>query len=264
MILIDKYAYMNRWQHIHPIEKMAFTFFLMLFSLTVKDTLISLITFTVMSAFTILGAKIPFKYYIKLLLVPGFFLLTGMLTILILFTGNYNFIPTPLWTTRVFGLHIFITKHSLEMAIQLFYTVLGSISCLYFLTLTTPIHDILHVFRKLRVPTLLIELIEITYRFIFVFLETLLKIHQAQNSRLGYITIKQSLHSLGLLISSLLLQVFQRSKELTITMNSRCYMDDIKLLEDDYSFSKRNWLCIVLISISIVAIYFAFGGSLNG
>ncbi|MBK3493725.1 cobalt ECF transporter T component CbiQ [Viridibacillus sp. YIM B01967] len=264
MLLIDKYAYMNRWQHIHPIEKIVLAFFLLLFSLTVKDTLVSLITFIVMSAFTILGAKIPFKYYFKLLLVPGFFLLSSMMTILISFTSNTILIPSSLWTTEFLGLHIFITKHSVETATQLFFTVLSSISCLYFLTLTTPVHDIMHVLRKLKVPALLIELTEITYRFIFVFLETSLKMHQAQNARLGYLTVKQSIHSLGLLVSSLFIHVFQRSKELIIAMNSRCYMEDIKLLEDDYSFSQRNWLGIVVISISIVAVYIQFGGSLNG
>ncbi len=38
-----------------------------------RDELISLITFIVMSAFIILGARIPFTYYAKLLLLPGFF-----------------------------------------------------------------------------------------------------------------------------------------------------------------------------------------------
>ncbi|KOO51162.1 cobalt ECF transporter T component CbiQ [Viridibacillus arvi] len=264
MLLIDKYAYMNRWQHIHPIEKMVFTFFLMLFSLTVKDTLVSLITFTVMSVFTILGAKIPFKYYLKLLLVPSFFLLSSMLTILISFSSNDSLITSALWTTKLLGLYIFITESSVETAIQLFFTVLSSISCLYFLTLTTPVHDILHVLRRLRVPALLIELTEITYRFIFVFLETSLKIHQAQNSRLGYLTVKQSIHSLGLLVSSLFVHVFQRSKELIIAMNSRCYTDDITLLENDYSFSNKNWIVITLIFVSIVSVYIQFGGSLNG
>ena len=73
MLLIDKYAYINRLKPIHPLEKMAITLFLLLFTLLVKDKLTSLITFMVMSALTIFVAKIPFAYYLKLLLLPSFF-----------------------------------------------------------------------------------------------------------------------------------------------------------------------------------------------
>ena len=116
--------------------------------------------------------------------------------------------------------------------ISLIFVVLSSISCLYFLTLTTPVQTILQVLRKLKVPQLLIEITEITYRFIFVFLETALKIYQAQNSRLGYRTFRLWLHSLGLLISSLFMTVFQRAKELTIAMDSRGYAEDILYLDE--------------------------------
>ena len=116
---------------------------------------------------------------------------------------------------------------------------LSSISCLYFLTLTTPVQAILQVLRKLKVPQLLIEITEITYRFIFVFLETALKIYQAQNSRLGYRTFKLWLHSLGLLISSLFITVFQRAKELTIAMDSRGYAGEILYLDEHYQYSAK-------------------------
>lgn len=73
MLLIDKYAYMNKLASVHPLEKMLFSFGLLLLSLIMRDERISLITFIVMSAFIIIGAKIPVKYYLKLLLLPGFF-----------------------------------------------------------------------------------------------------------------------------------------------------------------------------------------------
>lgn len=73
MLLIDKYAYINKLASVHPVEKMTFSLTLLLLSLFMKDEQISLITFGVMSAFIMLGAKIPFTYYLKLLLLPSFF-----------------------------------------------------------------------------------------------------------------------------------------------------------------------------------------------
>ncbi len=120
---------------------------------------------------------------------------------------------------------------------------------------------ILQVLRKLKVPSLLIEITEIMYRFIFVFLETSLKIYQAQNSRLGYRTARLWLHSLSLLISSLFITVFQRAKELTIAMDSRGYTEDILYVDEHYQYSTVNWLIIFGIIAGMVTVYIQFGGS---
>lgn len=262
MLLIDKYAYINRLKTIHPVEKMTIALFLLLFTLLVKDKIVSLIIFILMSTFTIFAAKIPFFYYIKLLLLPSFFLLSGTLTILFSFTKKNATLPPVLGSIEFGSWQVFILASSVNTVISLLFVVLSSISCLYFLTLTTPVQEILHVLRKLKVPQLLIEITEITYRFIFVFLETALKIYQAQNSRLGYRTARLWLHSISLLITSLFMTVFQRARELTIAMDSRGYAEDILYLDDRYPYSATNWLIITGIIAGVVTVYLKFGGNL--
>lgn len=261
MLLIDKYAYINRLKHIHPVEKMTIALLLLLFTLLVKDRLISLIIFTVMSAFIIFAAKIPFTYYLKLLLLPSFFLLSGTITILFSFASSDTRLPAILWSKQFGNWQLFISTNNVETVISLVLVVLSSISCLYFLTLTTPIQDILQVLRKLKMPLLLIEITELMYRFIFVFLETSLKIYHAQNSRLGYRTARLWLHSISLLISSLFIQVFQRARELTIAMDSRGYTENIMYVDEQYKFSTVNWLIIIGVIIGMVTVYILFGGS---
>lgn len=262
MLLIDKYAYFNRLQNVHPMEKMTLSLCLLLFVLLAKDSLVSLITFIVMSAFIVVIAKIPISYYMKLLVLPGFFLLSGIVTILISFTDESAVIPNVIWSAHIGNWQICISKESLNQTVNLVFVVLSSISCLYFLTLTTPLTAILDVLRKLKLPPLLIELISLTYRFIFVFLEESVNIYQAQSSRLGYITIRQGIKSLGLLISMLFLKVFQRTAQLSIAMNSRCYEDDILFFDQSYRFSPVNWFVITGIFTGIIIIYVQFGGSL--
>jgi len=262
MLLIDKYAYFNRLNHVHPVEKMTLSLFLLLFSLMVKDAIVSLITFIVMSAFIIWGAKIPLRYYVKLLLLPGFFLLSGIATILFSFASIETAIPHVLWSAEFGSWKVFITENNIKVTTGLIFVVLSSISCLYFLTLTTPVNAILQILRKLKVPQLLIEITEITYRFIFVFLETALSIYQAQSSRLGYITATKWLHSIGLLISSLFISVFQRARELTIAMESRGYTEDIMYIDDNYQYSAVNWLIIIAMIAGIITVYLLFGGIL--
>lgn len=261
MILIDQYAYINRLKQTHPIEKMILSIFLLLFTLLVKDRFVSLVIFIIMSSITVFAAKIPLSYYFKLLLLPSFFLLSGMLSILFSFASRNTILPTVVWSKSFGNWQMFISLSNVESVVTLFFVVLSSISCLYFLTLTTPVHVILQVLRKWKVPQLLIEITELTYRFIFIFLETSVKIYQAQQSRLGYRNARLWIHSISLLISSLFIEVFQRAKELTIAMDSRGYTEDIVYLDDIYKFSTRNWLIIFGIVIIIVTIYFQFGGN---
>ncbi|MGG0655823.1 cobalt ECF transporter T component CbiQ [Rummeliibacillus pycnus] len=262
MLLIDQYAYINRLAKTHPVEKIVLALFLLLFSLTVKDALISLITFFLMSSLTVLVAKIPWQYYSKLLCIPGVFLLSSMISILLSFTQHPELIHSSIWQSHLMNWTVYISAQSVEMSIQLFFSVLSSISCLYFLTLTTPVHELMHVLKKCKVPQLLIELIELTYRFIFVFLEKSVQIFQSQNSRLGYLSVKLGMHSLGLLISSLFVHVFKRSKELSIAMNSRGYDESIIYLEDSYQYSARNWTIILMIFLVIIVVFIQFGGIL--
>lgn len=235
-------------------EKMVFALSLLLFSLTVRDMAVSLITFTVMSALIIFVAKIPLSYYLKLLLLPGFFILSGTITILFSFTGKFTSISNIWWSWKIGNWQIFISDDSFGTVANLITVVFCSISCLYFLTLTTPITVILSVLRKLKVPSLLVDLIELTYRFIFIFLDTALAIHQSQASRLGYGSFRKGIRSLGLLISSLFLGVLQRSGQLTMAMNARGYQENLSYIEDTYTYSSRNWLIAIVILGSLILI----------
>lgn len=250
MLLIDKYAYMNKLASVHPLEKMLFSFGLLLLSLIMRDERISLITFIVMSAFIIIGAKIPVKYYLKLLLLPGFFLLSSLLSILISIAPAANELPAHIWAFSFNDWTIFVGNASLVTAKQLFFIVLGSVSCLYFLILTTSVQSICHVLRQCRIPALFVELVELTYRFIFIFLDSMQKIHLAQQARLGYHSPAQWLRSISMLIAALFAEMFQRSRELNNAMQARG--GETVYWQENATYSMKNWLCIAAILLFLI------------
>ena len=250
MLLIDKYAYMNKLASVHPLEKMTLSLGLLILSLIMRDERISLITFIVMSAFIILSAKIPAKYYTKLLLLPGFFLLTSLVSILISIGPTTSTLPSNIWSFSFHNWTIFVGSASIVTAQQLFFIVLGSTSCLYFLILTTSVQSICYVLRQWRLPTLFVELVELTYRFIFIFLDSMQKIHLAQQARLGYSSPMQWLRSVSMLISALFVEMFQRSRELNNAMEARG--GEIVYWQENVTYSKKNWLGIAAIFILLI------------
>ncbi|MEA0555884.1 cobalt ECF transporter T component CbiQ [Lysinibacillus irui] len=250
MLLIDKYAYLNKLAFVHPLEKMIFSLGLLLVTLIMKDERLSLITFFVMSAFIIIGAKIPLKYYIKLLLLPAFFLLTSLVSILLAITPSTTVLPAHVWSFTWMAWTIFIGKASVLTAQHLFFIVLGSISCLYFLILTTSVQGICFVLRQWRLPSLLVELVELTYHFIFIFLGSMQKIHLAQQARLGYHSPMQWLRSISMLIAALFVEMFQRSRELNNAMQSRG--GESVYWQETSSYSKKNWLGMAVIFLVLI------------
>ena len=141
--------------------------------------------------------------------------------------------------------------HSLLYGIQLILTALASVSCLYFLSFTTPMPDILEVLRKLHCPKLLIELMLLIYRFIFVLLDTASALTTSQNCRLGNRDYKTSIRSFGMLGSALMIRAVQRSNKLYDAMEARCYDGTIRVLSESRPPRKKIVAAIILFDTAL-------------
>lgn len=255
MISIDKLAYISELKDVNPIEKFIFSVVTMLMCIVLNNIPASIFILCLMSAITVFKAKIPIKIYIKLMLLPLVFLIIGIATIAINVTQNNNDL---IFGFNIFNMRLGCTYESILTAAKLFFKSLGSVSCLYFLTLTTPVFEVLSVLKKFKVPKLFVELMGLIYRFIFVLLDTANMIYISQNSRLGYSTPKAGFKSLGQLVTMLFISSYKRSQDIYIAMESRCYDGDINLLENKYKISYRNITLIILVEILLIFI------SLNG
>nr|WP_281177052.1 cobalt ECF transporter T component CbiQ [Neobacillus massiliamazoniensis] len=241
-------------------EKFVFSIGTMTVCLILNNVIDSLIILFLMSYITVAKGKVPFFTFVKFLSLPLSFLFIGVLTIAINVVGNSNDV---LFSFRIFTIHLACTYESLSAAGVLFFKSIASVSCLYFLTLSTPVFEILAVLKKLKVPRLFLELMGLVYRLIFVLLDTANLIYISQSSRLGYSTLRIGYHSLGKLITSLFVSSYKRSLDMYTAMESRCYDGDINLLENNFTCSYKNIgaiICVELILIVIGSFEKIFGG----
>ncbi|GFZ33004.1 cobalt ECF transporter T component CbiQ [Clostridium zeae] len=251
MFSIDKLAYISELRRVNSTEKFIFAIFTMFMCIALNSTYVSVIVLLLMSGITVFKGKIPFGTYVKLMSLPLSFLIVGIITIAINIVHSSD--------NLIFGINILniklgCTTESFQAATRLFFKSLASVSCLYFLTLSTPVFEVLSVLKKLRVPKLFIELMGLIYRFIFVLLDTVNMIYTSQNSRLGYSTLKLSYNSLAKLIASLFISSYKRSQDIYTAMESRCYDGDINLLEENYKSSSKDIILIVITEISLLII----------
>ncbi|KNZ71143.1 cobalt ABC transporter permease [Thermincola ferriacetica] len=258
MLNIDQLAYSNRLRYVHPVEK--FIFSIVTMGLCLAFTSIHLYAaVVVLMGFGVLAlARIPWQVYLRLMLLPAGFLFIGVLTVIISVGGTgYDWIYR--WNLGPLSLGI---RHTdLVLGLNIFGKALAAVSCLYFLSLTTPMVEMISVLKRLRVPALFIELMGLVYRFIFVLMETAQKIHTSQSSRCGYATLATSYRSTSQLISSLFAKSFQRSSMLFTALTARGYTGDLQVLEPEFNYSKRNIGMIVLIELGLLFTALMFGGS---
>jgi len=262
LISIDKLAYISKLKEVNPMEKFIFAMVTIVMCISLNNIADSIIILLLMSSITVFKGKLPLKDYMKLMSLPLGFLIIGVITIAITVASTSNGL---IFSFSVFNIKLGCTYDSILTATKLFLKSIACVSCLYFLTLTTPIFEVLSVLRKFKVPKLFVELMGLIYRFIFVLLDTSNMIYISQNSRLGYSTYKASFNSLGKLITSLFISSYKRSQDIYTAMESRCYDGEINLLENLYTRSYKNVFLIIVVEVVLIIIRFSkniFGGNI--
>jgi cobalt/nickel transport system permease protein len=126
------------------------------------------------------------------------------------------------------------------------------------LAVTTPMSDLLPALRRLRVPTAVVEVSSVTYRLLFVLLESLRTIREAQTARMGYSSLRRSYRSSGTLAAAVLTRSFDRARRLQVGLAGRGMETGLRVLPEvlpsSPAFLAASALGLAgIVSISLVA-----------
>ena len=248
MITIDKLCYHSKLRYENAGEKFAFAVITLCICVMSRSIAVACIVLAATGILSVWKGGIPVVRYLRFLTLPLAFLFLS--TIAIMF--HIKKTPLDLFAIPVGGWYITTSMDSFLYALQLILTALAGVSCLYFLSFSTPVPDILHVLRRLHCPGLLIELMLLIYRFIFILLDTASAISTAQSCRLGNRDYRTSLKSFGLLGSVLMIRAGSRSGKLYDAMEARCYDGRIQVLPENHPPKKKVILWIVLFDTALL------------
>ena len=150
-----------------------------------------------------------------------------------------------------FGNTYFGVSHtSLLSAVRVMIKCFGAVSCMYFLSLTTPMVDLFTLLRKSIIPNFIIEIAELIYRYIFVLFDVSHRIHTAQDARLGYSNLRVSYHSTAQLASNLFIRSFNQAEKTYTAMESRGYDGEINVIMPKINHSvKFNVFAVIYLSL---------------
>ncbi len=258
---IDRQAYTSKLLSVHPVEKLAFAMFTLAAVTAFRGPLPAAAAILLMSLVTVGAAGVSAKTYLRLLLIPSVFLMSGLLAVAV------EIAPDPgrlLAGIQILDYYAGVSVRSLILAGTLAARALAAVACMYFLILTTPMVDLLEVMRKMKVPAVVTELMGLTYRFLFVLLDEAARINISQQSRLGYRTLKSAFSSMAQLAASLFVKGFFRTRQMNYALMSRCYRGELAVLELDYRWSPKNMFMIVLWELALVCTGLYAGGLHGG
>lgn len=220
MLEIDKCAYTNALRYTNPMAKLLISFLALTISVIINNIMLHFLVMLIVSFLIIFIAKVNIKLYIKCLRIPIYFLIIGtILNMINISFENQGFI----FNIKVFNLYIGTTLFSVKNSIYILLRAISSVISIYFLILTTPFNQLIIILKKLHIPDTLVELMVLTYRFIFIFLEEIKDIYKSQELRFGYINLKNSYNSTALLIKILFFRMMRKYEDMSITLDMKLY-----------------------------------------
>jgi cobalt/nickel transport system permease protein len=102
--------------------------------------------------------------------------------------------------------------------------ILGAVSLILLLSMTTPVDALLKALSWFRVPRTWTDVALLTYRYIFVLLEDAYVVYSAQRVRLGYLGIVRSLQSFGTLAGAIVVRAYDQAMATSQAMKLRGYV----------------------------------------
>lgn len=218
MDLIDRIAQTNRWSGRHPGEKLALGGGLLLLSLVLPAIPAAPLILLGAVVAVLVGARVSVRDYLAVFAAPLSFLGVGAVVLAISVQPD----ASAAWVT--------VSPESTTMAAAVTLRALAATASLLLIVLTVPLTALLRQAHGLRVPTPIIEIAVMMYRFVMLAMGMAARGQQAQAYRLGYTEFRRAIHSSGLLAAALLPRLFDRARRLEVGLATRAAAGELRTL----------------------------------
>ncbi|MGN0106400.1 MAG: cobalt ECF transporter T component CbiQ [Hominilimicola sp.] len=249
---IDTIAYNSKIKHWNSEFKMMFALFSLTACIVSGNIFVSLFVIAAMAVISIGIGGVNCGRYLKLMTIPFTFIILGTVAIAAGFVKE----PVGQYNLNLKFFYIYTTNVEIFKALKAALKALGSVSSLYMMTLSTPVNEIVSAMRKIHIPKLIIELMNMIYRFIFILAEVQHSIKTSAKSRLGYCDFKTSCYTFGISAASLLIISLKKANAYYDAMESRCYTGELLFLEEEKPIRKNQIIIGVIYFVCMGAVMF--------
>jgi len=177
----------------------------------------------------------------------------------LLFTGVIA-LPAPFVTPGQVVYHLpwlgwTVTSQGLTSAGYLVLRAETAATLCVLLVLTTPWNHVLKALRVLRVPAVLVTILGMTYRYLFLVLQSAHDMFESRRSRMvGELTGRERRRVAAASAGVLMSKTFDISSEVYLAMQSRGYRGDVSIL-DEFQVRRFDWIMLAGFSLISAAAF---------
>jgi cobalt/nickel transport system permease protein len=233
---LENVAQENGLVGVSPYVKLAVGLGALLLALLSPNWITPLFLALTLGGAILLLARIEPGLYARLLAAPlGFAVLSVAAVVLVTGGGEVYWAWQPLQ-----GIALSVSSGSLSQGALVFSRVLGGMSALFFIALTTPMTELFVVMQRCRVPTSLVNLAMFIYRSIFILADQVEQVMNAQRMRLGYSSPREAVASFGNLCGAAFIASWEAGEDLMRAMDARCYQGRFAMLGESRPLEIRH------------------------
>ncbi|MFF5427877.1 MULTISPECIES: cobalt ECF transporter T component CbiQ [unclassified Streptomyces] len=215
MLPIDAAAHSSRWRRRHPAEKALLGFGLTLCAVSLPPWPGAVLVGAATLAVLLGPAGVPGRALWRAFRVPLGFCVTGAVPLLFQVGGGQFVALAP--DGPVHAAELLLRSASASLGVLLF-------------AFTTPVSDVLPRLVRAGVPAPVVDVALVMYRIVFLLLDALAKIRQAQAARLGHTTRAAAWRSLAGLGATAFVRAFDRAHRLQSGLAGRGYDGTLRVL----------------------------------
>ena len=251
-IHMDEFAKLRSPLHAMDPRAKAVAFFIFIFLTVTLTNPILLLIAVVFWIIMLQIAKIPIGYIFRRLtwILP----FAGFLIILFPFI-----IPGhELWSVHKGFFRLAPTVQGLERAFMLFLRLLASVLAIITLTSTTRFNNLMKAVADLKIPAIILQLVEFTIRYIYVTIDELKRMRRARKSR-GFVLGKNIWHSrtistLAQMVGIMFIRSYERGDRVYVAMLSRGFTGKINSMSD-FLIGPKDYILAGAISFLAIALF---------
>ena len=220
---IDRYAYNNRISRLDPAYKAGFSLLMILVCLIADRLPVSVGMLSLVLCCSVFLAGLPLKPTLKILAGESAFIFFSVLSIAVSISRS----PTN-------ELRLILARDSALAALNLLTRTIGCMSAMNFLSMTTPMTDLIDLMRRLCFPEIIIDLTTLIYRSVFTLFDCLERMVAAKEARLGFRSFRTSFRSVAEIAANLFLETYRKSRRMQLSLESRCWDGSFRVIPQTY------------------------------
>lgn len=244
-IFSDVYARQNNWlTRIDVRVKLFYIVSMLLINVWARNVFLPVFFFFVSFAL-LLSVRIPLSTILRRMLLP-----LSFAVLIFIIKGLHEGERT--WMTfSLAGYKLALKEEGLQSGLLVCGKVLGGISLVIILSFTTTIGGLCIGLKWFRMPNTLVELLAFMYRYIFLLVEEVSTMWNAQKSRLGHATWRKMIQSFGPLGGMLIIRTFERAERTYEAMQARGYEGGSVLTIHLSSWERKEYLYVLGIVLAL-------------